>query len=181
MKKSVLSAALILLSFVILSSHHPILAQEVNFELLKTESLGPLKCDMLSEEVTKILDEPEEKTDSNYEAATGELVCSWIYKKKGIKLELSIEAKGDPPDVKPKIRAKWKVRGITIESPCDYKTKKGLGIGASHQSVLDAYKDSPLDFGGGKNSLVFGSIYGGLFFYFKDGKVVKIYLGPGAE
>jgi hypothetical protein len=183
MKKTVLASLIVFLSFLFLSlsAQIPIFAQEEDYNVLKTEQIGTLKYGTSSDEVLKILGQPEEKTESTFEAATGTLVSSWIYKKQGLKLDMSVEAKGDSKNAKPKIRAKMKVNGITAEYPCDYKTKKGLGIGATRESVLDAYKDVPLDFGGGKDALVFGSIYGGLFFYFKDDKVVKIFIGEGAE
>jgi hypothetical protein len=181
MKKAVLTSIIFLLAFLFFSGQNSLFAQDDDVEILKKEKIGPLRYGMSSNDVMKNLGEPEEKTDSTFQEATGELISTWVYKKLGIKLDLAVEAEGDSSNAKPKKGAGLKVIGITAEYPCNYKTKKGLGIGSSYLSVAKAYEDEPKDFAPRKDVMVIGSITGGLMFYFTDGKVVKIFIGAGVE
>ena len=71
---------------------------------------------------------------------------------------------------------------ISIKSPCDYKTQRGIQIGSSSAEVHRAYKneinlhDSKSD-----SSIVAGTIYGGIIFGLKDTIVTSIFIGAAAE
>jgi hypothetical protein len=66
-------------------------------------------------------------------------------------------------------------------SPFDYKTSKGISIGSNYQEVEKAYKDYVNAEFSNKESIVAGSIYGGVIFSFKNGKVTSIFIGASAE
>lgn len=74
------------------------------------------------------------------------------------------------------------VESVTIKSPCTFSTKRGIGIGSSYGDVAKAYRAhiDPESTERGK-LLVAGSVYGGISFLFKSGKVSEIFLGASAE
>ena len=74
------------------------------------------------------------------------------------------------------------IESITVVSPSDLSTKSGIRIGSTEQEVMKAYAShwnkedsSP------SKTFVAGSVYGGLIFDFKAGKVSRIFLGAAAE
>jgi hypothetical protein len=74
------------------------------------------------------------------------------------------------------------IESITITTPSKLKTKRGIQIGDSEQAVIQAYqneKDAEATIP--TEVFVAGSVYGGLIFQFKDGKVESIFLGASAE
>ena len=88
----------------------------------------------------------------------------------------------------------------TAGKGCKLATARGIKIGSTRAEVGKAYRDVeekapgdgpakpgdpepepvPLEEGEEKN-FVAGTIYGGMIFSFKKGKVVEIFLGAGAE
>src|SRR4051812_47329402 len=74
------------------------------------------------------------------------------------------------------------VATITATAPCALETARGIRIGSSIAEVTKAYKkvqDKEQSVAG--KSFVAGSIYGGVIFSFKDGKVSQIFIGAAAE
>ena len=74
------------------------------------------------------------------------------------------------------------VESITIKSPSKLVTSRGIHIGSTEGEVIQAYgqcRDQETSKKG--EQLVAGSIYDGMIFNFKDGKVVSIFLGAAAE
>lgn len=78
--------------------------------------------------------------------------------------------------------SKQAVESITIKLPCTFKTKLGIGIGSAYSDVAKAYRphvDSEFTKPG--KVLVAGSVYGGLSFLFRSGKVSQVFIGASAE
>jgi len=140
------------------------------FELMKAESLGELKLELGTTKIKKLLGEPEEKTKPEIWEVDGEYRQDWKYPTKGIELTL----KGEFDSTRT-------VEMITIKRPCELKTKKHIGIGSEYEKVQAAYKDKIDKSASNTETLVAGSIYGGLIFNFEDKKVKSIFIGASAE
>ena len=73
------------------------------------------------------------------------------------------------------------IESITLVSPSTLTTPKGIGIGSSEKEVMDTYK-SRWNKGESREDLfVVDSIFGGILFRLKDGKVEDVFVGAGAE
>lgn len=143
---------------------------KLGLELMQSESLNELKIGLNVTELAKVLGEPNEKSKSELWGADGAYHQTFKYSNLGIELDLTGEKEAD------KI-----VNMITIVSPCNYKTNKGISIGSDYRDVEQAYKDYlDRDFSN-STSLVAGSIYGGLIFGFTNGRVKTIFIGASAE
>ncbi len=71
---------------------------------------------------------------------------------------------------------------ISIKTPCDYKTQRGIQIGSRDIEVQLAYKNEINPHGSNSEStIVAGTIYGGVIFGIKDGIVKSIFVGAAAE
>lgn len=75
-----------------------------------------------------------------------------------------------------------KVDAIVIEAPSKIKTDRGVGVGSSEADVRRHYlKDINAEDSTPHESIVLGSIYGGVIFGLKSGRVVRIFVGAAAE
>ena len=86
---------------------------------------------------------------------------------------------------KPKIETSTRkkiVAGISIKSPCDYKTQRGIQIGSHAPEVQAAYKNeiNPQN-SNPESTIVAGTVYGGIIFGLKDNIVTSIFIGAAAE
>ena len=169
--KQILIFLFLVSCFVILSS--VVSAKEKDpFIILKKEKIGNLKQGLNEEKVLKMLAKPEKQSDVIFEAATGLYVKDWDYPKKGIHLKMSSGKK----------EGKFVIDAILIKHPCKLKTLKGIGIGSRYEDVKKAYSGFSFDKEHTSDDMIIvGSIYGGLFFSFKNGKVTEIFMGAGAE
>ena len=140
------------------------------FELMRTESLGELKLELGTTKIKQLFGEPEVKTKSEIWEVDGEYRQEWKYPTKGI--ELTLKGEFDSTRI---------VEMITIKKPCELKTKKQIGIGSEYEKVRIAYKDKIDKSASNTETLVVGSIYGGLIFNFEDKKVKSIFIGASAE
>lgn len=74
------------------------------------------------------------------------------------------------------------IASITISTPSKLKTKRGIQIGDTEQAVIQAYQnEKDAEATTPTEVFVAGSVYGGLIFQFKEGKVESIFLGASAE
>jgi hypothetical protein len=131
----------------------------------------------LGDEISKVIEllgEPEKKTEPVEEPATGYKVQHYIYKTKGIEIFLDLNEK--------------KVVFITIESPCEEGTLRGVKIGDTESKVRKNYilsdpQGNVLDKSSLANKSAFcGDVYWGIRFVFdKAGKVKTISMGAFAE
>lgn len=140
------------------------------FELMRTESLGELKLELGTTKIKQLLGEPEMKSKSEIWEVDGEYRQDWKYPTKGIELTL----KGEFDSTRT-------VEMITIKKPCELKTKKQIGIGSEYEKVRIAYKNKIDKSASNTETLVVGSVYGGLIFNFEDKKVKSIFIGASAE
>jgi hypothetical protein len=140
------------------------------YELMKETTIGFLTIALSDSEVLNGLGEPEGKSAEQVWGADGRPHQKWLYPAKGIELGM-IRKDG-----------KQVVERMSIKSPCEYKTNRGIGIGSTANEVQTAYKaeinsqDSKAD-----SRLVAGTIYGGIIFGMKDGIVSAIFIGAAAE
>ena len=128
--------------------------------------------------VVAVLGEPESKSDVEEWAATGDFVSTWAWPAKGVSLDMAATSADGAPTL----------HSITLTPPSTLKTKRGIGIGSSRAETREAYKeylgaahvlDEPLV--DDAERLIVGSVYNGIFFQFADDKVVRIFVGAGAE
>ena len=133
--------------------------------------IGELNLGTTHTKVVELLGEPSSKSKAEEWGADGLMHQDWMYKNKGITLNMS-----SGKDI-----TRQDVNSITITSPCDLKTNKNIGIGSSYTDVITAYEKDIDKAASTKDAVIVGSIYGGIFFDFLKDKVVKIFVGAGAE
>lgn len=141
--------------------------------MLRTESLGKLRLGLPEKDVVKLLGPPAKRGALVLQEADGNYVQDWHYPGKGINLVMSAAHK--------KSGAKT-VAIIIASAPCTFATKKGIKIGDAESAARKAYAaHADRESGSEPGSFVVGSIYGGIIFNFKDGKVSRIFFGAAAE
>jgi hypothetical protein len=144
------------------------------FSLLASESLGDLSLGMKAAQVSKLLGDPASKGAVEEWAATGEFAQEWRYPDLGLSLFMSASTRHGPQTLS-SLRAK---------APSTLLTARKIGIGSTRAAVEAAYGDVQDEEGldpGDDSMFVAGSIYGGVFFGFEEGKVESIFMGAGAE
>ena len=142
------------------------------FTLLKKEQIGNLRIDMPETEVRKTVHCTLKRGPDKLWGADGLYHQKWNYAKCGLVLDMVSEKKNTPKSI----------GSITIVRPSDLGTIKGVKIGSTENEVVKAYQSdwNREDSEKGK-TFVAGSIYGGLIFSFRNGKVSSIFLGAAAE
>lgn len=147
-------------------------ADEVNqgFELMKSEKIGALKLGLSEKEVSSICGAPEKKSKDTLWGADGQYHQTWNYPKTGVTLDM---VSASPSEKKG-------IGSVTIAAPCSYATSKGITIGSSGDQVKKAYRKY-IGSSVVPTQIVAGSIYGGVIFTLKNGKVVRIFIGAAAE
>jgi len=141
-----------------------------------SEAIGGPKSGARAPEGIALFGEPPSKTQPIVEGATGETVAAWAWPAKGLEVRVAIV--GDVT----------MVTGVTITAPSTLTTSRGIGIGAPRAAVESTYaayrtmgRDAEEPDPSNEERIVIGSIYGGTFFEFKDGKVASIFVGANAE
>lgn len=142
------------------------------------EPVGDLMLGNDAAAVEQGLGAPESKGEVEEWAATGDFVSTWAWPAQGLSLDMAAASADGAPSV----------LSITVTPPATLKTKRGIGIGSSRADTRAAYQeylgaghvqDEPLV--DDAERLIVGSVYGGIFFEFADDKVVRIFVGAGAE
>ncbi|MET0017826.1 hypothetical protein [Oscillibacter sp.] len=136
---------------------------EAGCRLLETETLGPLQYGQTDDEVKSLLGEPEECTEPEIWAADGRLHESWLYK--GVDVQL----------------ADGTLERVTVTAPFTQTTEAGIGIGSSESEVQKAYAGMIDPNATTEETIVAGTLFGGLVFVMTDGSVTSITLGISAE
>jgi len=139
---------------------------QVGFDLMKNETIGSLRIGASDVDVLKIMGSAQTKSKATVWGADGLEHQKWNYPAKGIELGMVRDG------------VLQNVDRITIKSPCGWKTKRAIGIGATEQEVRNAYKD---EINPNAKGLVAGTIYGGIIFSLNDGLVSSIFIGAAAE
>lgn len=136
------------------------------------ERIGGLRLGLLQKEVDRMVPCKPRKDKEILEGATGEYVQMWKYPECGIELKMSSSRKGGAKAVE----------SIYVRSPSGLETSRGIRIGSTEAEVMKAYgryRDNEMGENG--KEFVAGSIYGGMIFQFKNGRVTEIFLGAAAE
>jgi hypothetical protein len=139
---------------------------------VSTEPLGKLALGQKAEAVLKLLGEPTSKGKDTRWEAIGEWVQEWRFPAQGLRLAMNSAQKGGVKTV----------LSITASAGCQLATARGIKIGSSEAAVRKAYaKDYEKEQSAPGSTFVAGSVYGGVIFTFKDGKVGEIFIGAAAE
>lgn len=142
------------------------------FALLKAEQIGGLRIDLSETEVGKIIPCSLKRWTDTLWGADGLYHQKWDYAACGISLDMVSEKKG----------GRKTIASIKAVGPSTLRTGKGIGIGSSRQEVINAYQnDINTDHSMPGETVVAGSIYGGLIFSLKNGRVTSLFLGAAAE
>ena len=140
--------------------------------MFEGDSLGSLRLGQSAADVTKALGKPQSKGSDVEWEAIGEWVQEWHYPKQGLTLAMNSAKKGGAKTI----------LSITAEAPCKLATSRGITIGSPEAEVAKTYRDVlNRDEGEPGSLLVAGSVYGGVMFHLKAGKVTQIFLGAAAE
>jgi len=142
----------------------------LGFDLMEKETLGTLKLGLKLSELKNILGEPNIIKENVLWDADGEFHQTIIYSNYGIELDMMGKKEMD------KI-----INMITVESPCEYKTGRGVAIGSNYQDVEKLYKDYINPTFSDNEIIIAGSVYGGVIFKFEKEKVKSIFIGASAE
>lgn len=137
--------------------------------LLRNEAIGPVRIGAKADDVVRLLGAPETRSQTAVSEVDAREHQQWIYTKRGLVLDM-VSAHGRP-----------RVAMITVGGPCQLKTKRGIGIGASQDSVAEAYAVEIDPSSNNPRTIVAGTVYGGLIFGLEKGRVTSIVLGAVAE
>ncbi len=149
-------------------------AQEAGDVLLAKENLGGIKIGQTEKGLTAILGQPKSKSKALLEEATGEYIQNWSYPDKGLTVRLSSES----------AKSARSVAGFTATEKCRLATTAGIKIGSTKAEVVKAYgafEDKESKGTAEEDGFIAGSIYGGIIFTFKNGRVSEIFFGAAAE
>ncbi len=139
---------------------------------VSSEPFGKLALGQSAESLSKVLGEPEGKGKDTLWEAIGEWVQDWKYSKQGLTVAMASEKKGGTKTV----------FSLTATAGCSLATARGIKIGSPEAAVWKAYaKEEDKEESRRGDAFVAGSIYGGVMFSFKDGKVSQIFIGAAAE
>jgi hypothetical protein len=137
------------------------------------ERIGGLRLGLPAGDVPAIAGCTPDKGKERYEGATGEFVQVWKMPACGLRFKMSGPRQGGGKTV----------ADVTVSAPSGLATSRGIRIGSTEAEVLAAYGRHRDKEGATKpgRTFVAGSIYDGLIFDFKDGRVARIFLGAAAE
>lgn len=142
------------------------------FSLIQNESFSGLKLDMNIQAFEPLLPCRVDKGEPVLWAGIGEIIQEWNYQECGVKLQLSTVDPGTPQIIS----------SIVVRAPSELQTSRGIKIGSSEEEVVEAYADYlDEDHSVSGDTLVAGSVYGGLIFTIKNDHVDTMFLGAGAE
>lgn len=135
------------------------------------EGIGGIRMGLTQTQLTAILGEPDSKGKAEKWDADGLVHQDWSYKSKGIQINMESN-----PNLADQV-----IFSVTITSPCNFRTKKNIGIGSTYNEVMAAYEkeiDKPAS---DKKQIVVGSIFGGIIVHFENEKAVQLFFGAAAE
>lgn len=144
-----------------------------------SERLGGLGLGDTAAAVEAALGPPASKTEPVEYGATGETISDWAWPDRGVTLSMMLDAGA---------AGGARIESMTIKAPATLTTSRGVGIGTSRAEVERIYgayvgigrqPDEPDTTS--PEQLIIGSLYGGTFFMFSDGKVSEIFVGAAAE
>ncbi|WP_428564356.1 MAG: hypothetical protein ACP59X_02065 [Solidesulfovibrio sp. DCME] len=139
----------------------------------RAERIGPLRLGLGQAAARRAVSCRPRPGREFFEAATGDFVQDLDFPGCGLRLKMAGPRKGGPKTV----------AAVTVTAPCALTTGRGVGIGATEAAVRAAYgrfqDEEGLSRAG--EAFVAGSVYDGLMFRFKGGRVSRLFLGAAAE
>jgi hypothetical protein len=146
--------------------------EEEGFKVLEEERLGALRHGMSAAELIKAVGDPAKKGRVEPWEADAAYHQTWEYPAAGLVIDMVADARKGPQTL----------GSLTVTAPSMLASLRGIRIGSPRADVeqqYDAVRDREMEEPGG--DIIAGSIYGGLIFAFKDGKVAQMFLGAAAE
>jgi hypothetical protein len=140
-------------------------------DLSAREKIGELRLYAPAAAVKKLLGEPAKKGKVVEQGADAMFVQRWGYPAQGISIEMAAPSRKGPQ----------KVALIDVKAPCALKTSRGIGVGSTVAELTRAYGAEKNAEDSTDERFVAGSIYGGVLFGLKDGRVESIFVGAAAE
>jgi len=143
---------------------------KLGMDLLNSESVEGLEIGMEEYKIVNLLGKPDASSIPSKWESDGLMHQTWTYTAKAVNLDLSWD-KGDSKVIS----------SITLSKPNSFKTNRKIGIGSTREQVRGAYiiEIDPRENNG--NSVVAGSVFGGLIFEFENDTVISIFIGAAAE
>ncbi len=135
---------------------------------LSTETIGGMRLGNSGPVVISIVGKPLQRSVAQIWEADGNFHQDWEYK------DLVLDMSGSDS-------AKPSLNGVHLMEPCSLKTGRNIGIGNNYEETKNVYKQFFNREESNDSILVAGSIYGGIIFNFRKGKVYRIFLGAAAE
>ena len=134
------------------------------------EPLGPVRHFMTEAQVKKAAGAPTATGEPYYAGeATADWQKDWQYG------DATVTFYGDT-----KTGPKWILRTIHVSGTSRWKTKRGIGVGATRARVEKTYAKTKDKESSNDEHLVAGSVYGGILFTFEAGTVKSIFVGASA-
>ncbi len=150
----------------------PALADEDHtFDLMNQERLGPLRIGLPAAELAKAVPATAKKNKERFGEADGQYAQSWRYPDQGLELTVVSEKRG----------GKKTVATIECKATCALRTSRNIGVGSTVIDVRRAYGKDEDKESSNAERFVAGSIYGGVLFDIRQGKVTSIFIGAAAE
>ncbi len=140
--------------------------------LMNAERIGPLRIGQPAVEAERRIDCPLQRGPVQRWGADNDYHRSWEALTCGLTLDLIAAEPAGP----------WTLNTITLTRPSVWKTGRGIGLGSTEAEVLAAYgHDRNPEESQTGHTFVAGTVYGGLMFTFRAGRVEQIFLGAAAE
>ncbi len=143
-----------------------------------SESIGGIELGDPASKVEAAFGPPASKGEVVEWEATGDRTATWTWSE-GLRFEMAEGAAGAPPTV----------HSMSMQAPSKRTTSRGVGIGTPYADVDRIYapfrgqgqvpEGEPVRWS--PEGIIVGSVYGGTFFDFTDGKVSNVFVGAGAE
>lgn len=139
---------------------------------LSEESFGKLVLGGKAKDLLTLLGKPEViGTETRWEAI-GQWVQEWRFPTRGLTINMASDQKNGQKHI----------LNITATAAGKLTTARGIGIGSTEAEVRKAYQDVQDKSASEPGALfVAGSVYDGILFTIKEGKVARIFLGAAAE
>lgn len=152
------------------NERRPVLAKDASlFDTADEEIGGWIKLGTSGNLIKKHIDSLSISTKDSISAVNGNYQEQWGAE--GYLFYMEAEKQG----------AELYVVGVDVVMPSTAKTSKGIGIGATKAEVLRQYGKYVDKAFTTPDVIVAGSVYDGLIFTMKEGRVVQLFLGAAAE
>ena len=139
---------------------------------LGSTAFGPLGTGVAAATIVAALGEPSTRGAVEEEGASGLFLTSWAWPRAGVVVTMEATTPGGA----------LTAHSFTVRAPFTERSARGVGIGSSEAAVQAAYEGlSDPDATRAGEIFVAGSVYGGVFFKFVDGRVDEIFVGADAE